>query len=172
MVILCIHDMKLNDNETPIEDVAFGKTSLSYIKLEKFTPELIKKICDLRPKTLFGCGLIKAYYEEYIPRFLDDLKRYYPNIFREFINTYPEYDKEINYVGRKAYISTLNNRSEIKDCHNNTWMIEDNEIVCYKWDTWLPFGGSKTKTRIKITDDMYCEITDNSQVNDNTKFYD
>lgn len=170
--ILCIRDMKLDDNETPIEDVGFRKTSLSYIKLEKFTPELIKKICDLRPKVLLGYEPIKAYYEEYIPRFLGDLKRNCPNIFNKFVTTYPEYRKEINYIGRKAYINTLNNGSEIKDYHNNTWTIEDDEIVCYKWETWLPFKGSPTETRIKITDDMYCKVTDNSQVNDNTKFYD
>ena len=100
------------------------------------------------------------------------MKRHYNDIFKEFINKYPEYDKEINYVGRKAYISTLNNGSELKDCHSNIWIIEGDEIVCYKWKTWLPFEGKPTETRIKITDVMYCKITDNSQVNEHTKFYD
>ena len=172
VIILNIHDMKLNENNIPVEDVGFGKSSLSYISLKDFTPKLIKQICDLRPKAIFGYEPIRAYYEEYIPKFLDDLKRNYQNIWDEFISVYPEYNKEINYVGRKAYISTLSNGSKLKDCHNNTWIIEDDEIVCYKWSTWLPFEGKPTETRIKITDDMYCEITDNKQVNDNTRFYD
>ena len=172
IVILNICYMKLNENNIPVEDVGFGKQQLSYIEVDKFTPELIKEICDLRPKTIFGYDPIRVYYEEYIPRFLDDLKRHYNDIFKEFINKYPEYDKEINYVGRKAYISTLNNGSELKDCHSNIWIIEGDEIVCYKWKTWLPFEGKPTETRIKITDDMYCKITDNSQVNEHTKYYD
>ncbi len=174
IIILNINDMIINENGIPEEHVHFGKTPLSYVEIEKFTPELIKKICDLRPKTMFGYEPIRAYYEEYIPKFLDDLKRHYPNIFKEFVYTYPEYDKEINYVGRKAYISTLNDGSELKDCHSNIWVKENDEIVCYKWKTWLPFGNKKTpcETRIKISDDMYCEITDNSQVHENTKFYD
>ena len=172
IVILNISCMKLDKNNIPVEDVHFGKDVLSYIQLEHFTPKLIKQICDLRPGPLFENEPIRAYYEEYIPKFLDNLKRNYQNIWNEFISVYPEYDKEINYVGRKAYINTLNNKSELKDCHNNTWIIEDDEIVCYKWGTWLPFEGKPTETRIKITDDMYCEITDNSQVNDNTRFYD
>lgn len=172
IVILNIEDMIVDENGQPVEYVHFGSTPLSYLELEKFTPELIKKICDLRPKVMFGYEPIRAYYEEYIPKFLDDLKRYYPNIFREFITAYPEYDKEINYIGREAYINTLNSGSEIKDHHNNIWRIENDEIVCYEWSTWLPFKGSKAETRIKITNDMHCKITDNSQVNENTRFYD
>lgn len=174
IVVLCINDMKLDENNIPIEDVGFGKTNISYISLEEFTPELIKKICDLRPRTIFDNVPIRAYYEEYIPKFLDDLKRHYPNLFKNFVSVYPEYDKEINYVGREAYINTLNDGAELIDCHFNKWIKEDNEIVCYKWKTWLPFGNKKTpcETRIKISDDMYCKVSDNSQVNENTKFYD
>lgn len=172
LVILNIHDMKLNEDNIPVEDVGFGNGKLSYISLEKFTPLLIKKICDLRPQVLFGYGDIKAYYKEYIPKFLDDLKRNYPKIFESFISEYPEYNKEINYVGRYAYIHTLKNGSELKDCHSNIWKIEDDEIVCYKWKTWLPFKGQPTETRIKITDDMLYKVSDNDQVDENTRFED
>ena len=78
----------------------------------------------------------------------------------------------MNFVGRTAFINSLKNGTELKDCHNNIWKIEDNEIVCYKWKTWLPFGKTPTETRIKITDDMKCKIIDNSQVDENTKFED
>lgn len=172
MVILNINHMKLNEDNVPVENVGFFKDCLSYIPLKNFSADLIKQICDLRPRTIFDNVPIKSYYEKDIPKFLDDLKRNYKNIWNDYISTYPEYDKEINYVGRKAYINTLNNGSELKDCHNNTWVIEDDEIVCRKWKTWLPFGHSPTETRIKITNDMYCEITDNCQVNETTKFYD
>lgn len=174
IVILSIHDMKLNENNIPVEDVGFGNGTLSYIPLKDFTPKLIKQICDLRPRTIFYNVPIRAYYDKYIPKFLDDLKRNYKKIWNEFVSTYPEYDKEINYVGREAYISTLNNGSELKDCHSNIWRKEDNEIICYNLRTFimLPFGRTPTEVRIKITDDMYCKVTDNSQVNGNTRFYD
>lgn len=158
---------------TNVSMLGVGKQNLSYIEKEEFTPKLIKEICDLRPRTIFGYEPIKAYYEEYIPRFLDDLKRYYNDIFKEFINSYPEYNKPINYVGRKAYINTLNNGSRLKDCHSNIWIIEEDEIVCYELKTsiMLPFSRTSTKVRMKITDDMICEVTDNEQVNENTRFY-
>lgn len=79
IVILNIEDMII-ENGQPVEYVHFGSTPLSYLELEKFTPELIKKICDLRPKVMFGYEPIRAYYEEYVPRF-----------FRRFEKILPKY---------------------------------------------------------------------------------
>ena len=171
IVILSINCMKLNENNEPVEDVSFGKDCLSYISLKDFTPKLIKKICDLKPRTLFNDGYIKAYYEEYVPRFLDDLKRNYKDIWNNFISTYPEYDKEINYIGRKAYISSLRNGLKIRG-NTSEWEIKDGYIICERWRNLYPFNARYGKVKIEITDELVCEITNNEQVDENTKFCD
>lgn len=146
---------------------------LIYIQEKQFTKDLIKLICEGKPRTLFENEVIKSYQEKDVPRFLYELKTEFKEIYDELIKEYPEYkDKEMNFVGRKAYISTLEKNTELLDCHKNIWKIENDEIVCYKWKTWLPFGKTPTETRIKITDDMTYEITNNNQVNKNTKFKD
>lgn len=170
IVILNIDCMKINENNIPVEDVGFGKTRLSYIQLKELTPDLIKQICELRPKTIFGYEPIRSYYEEYIPKFLDDLKRNYKDIWNKFVKKYPEYDKEINYVGRKAYISSLRNELEIYSA-NNKWKIKNGYIICDDWCDFYPFNARYGEVKIKITDDMVCEISNNEQVDENTKFY-
>lgn len=146
---------------------------LIYIPEKLFTNDLIKMILEGNPKIIFGYQPIKSYKEEILPRFLYELKTNFKSIYDRFTNEFPEYkDFNMNYIGRYAYIYSLKNGSELKDCHNNIWKIENNEIVCYKWKTWLPFKGSPTETRIKITSDMKYQITDNSQVDENTKFAD
>lgn len=170
-VILNIDCMKLNEKNEPIEDVSFGSSDLSYISLKNFTPDLIKQICDLRLRTLFNDGYIRAYYEEYIPKFLDDLKRKYKDIWNDFISVYPEYDTEINYVGRRAYISSLKNGLKIRG-NSSEWEIKDDYIICENWRDLYPFNARYGEVKIKITDDLVCEITANEQVDENTKFYD
>lgn len=154
-------------------DTHFGKSPLIYISKKEFTNDLIKLICDGKPKTIFESSEIKMYQEKIVPRFLYELKTEFKEIYENFIREYPEYEnKKINFVGRRAYINTLKNGAELSDCHKNIWKIENDEIVCYEWSTWLPFGKTPTETRIKITDDMTCEITDNNQVKEDTRFKD
>lgn len=160
------------DNGRYYIDTHFAQSPLIYVPIEKFNNNIIKLICDAKPEALFG-GEIKDYQSKTVPRFLYELKTGFKEIYNSFINEYPEYkEKEINFIGRKAYINTLKDGSELKDCHNNIWIIENDEIVCYKWKTWLPFGGNPTETRIKITDNMTCKITNNNQVANDTKFAD
>ena len=156
-------------------DTHFSTAPLIYVPKEKFNINLIKFICDAKPKTIFENSEIKSYQEKIVPRFLYELKTEFKEMYDDFIKEYPEYEnKKINFVGRKAYINTLKNGSELLDCHKNKWKIENNEIVCYNWRTWLPFGGERegTETRIKITDEMIYKITNDEQVTEKTKFAD
>ena len=114
---------------------------------------------------------IRAYYEEYIPKFLDDLKRNYKDIWDRFISVYPEYDKEINYVGRRAYINSLRDGLKIHGS-SSEWQIKDDYIICENWRDLYPFNARYGEVKIKITDDLVCEITNNEQVDKNTRFYD
>lgn len=153
------------------ENVSFGKDELVYIPLNIFNNNIIKQLCDLRPRTLFGDGTIRTYYEKIIPRFLYELKIEFKDIYDNFINEYPEYDVKPNFIGRKAYIYTLKDNIEIK--HRNGNFIKQNEYLIgnYK-DSFLPFNAQEAEIKIKINDKMTCEITDNNQVDENTEFAD
>lgn len=170
-VILNLELIKINEDMEIEEDVGFGKSGLVYIQLEKFTNNVIKRICDIRPRTIFDNVPIKRYYEEIIPRFLYELKINFNDIYTRFINEYPEYEKEFNFVGRKAYIYSLKDEVEIVD-KKGTFLKKDGYLVGNYKTSFLPFGTTEAEIKIKINDKMICEITDNSQVDENTKFND
>lgn len=171
IVILNLRYIKINEDMQVEENVSFGKDDLVYISLNNFNNNIIKQLCDLRPKTLFGDAVIRRYYEEIIPRFLYELKMDFKNIYDNFINEYPEYDKEFNFVGRKAYINSLRDGLEINS-KTNKWKISNGYIICEKWHDIYPFNARYGEVKIEITDDLICEITNNEQVDENTKFAD
>ena len=170
-IILNLQLIKISDDMAVEEDVGFGKDGLIYIPLQKFTNDIIKKICDIRPRTIFDNVPIKRYYEEIIPRFLYELKTNFNDIYTRFINEYSEYEKEFSFVGRKAYIYSLKDETEIVD-KNSTFLKKDGYLVGNYKSSFLPFGATEAEIKIKINDKMICEITDNSQVDENTKFND
>lgn len=170
-IILNLELIKISDDMVVEEDVGFGKAGLIYIPLQKFTNDIIKKICDIRPRTVFDNVPIKKYYEEIVPRFLYELKINYEDIYNRFINEYPEYDKEPNFVGRKAYIYSLKDNIEIVD-RKGKFIKKDGYLTGNYQSSFLPFDTKEAEIKIKINDKMICEITDNSQVDENTKFND
>lgn len=156
-------------------DTHFSQAPLIYVSKEKFTNNLIKLICDAKPRTIFESAEIKSYQGKIVPRFLYELKTEFKEIYDNFIKQYPEYEnKRINFVGREAYINTLKNGSELVDCHKNIWKIENDYLVCYEDNTrlHLPFKGGPTEIRIKITEKMTYRIANNEQVTEKTKFAD
>jgi hypothetical protein len=178
-VILNINLMQIDDTLKVKEDVGLGRTSLQYIPLEQFTNQLIKDICDLRPRRWLDYTIIESYYEKEIPYFLDDLKRNFRDIYNRFVAEYPQYDKSINYVGREALLSTINKgitleyKSRNYPSLNETWFWNgktlkyvsgyvDKSNICHR--------KSIVNFEIEPTDDATIEITNNNQVNESTKF--
>lgn len=154
--------------EGEIKDPGF-ENPLIYINEKEFNNSFIKMLLDFKPQAIFG-GVIKDYQEKEIPNFLSDLKENFKEIYENFIKENPEYNIKISYVGKEAYISTIKEGSILIDCHKNEWVKEGEDIVCYKWGTWLPFKGTPTETRIRISENMIYKITDDNQVNDKTRF--
>lgn len=153
------------------ENVSFGNDELVYIPLNSFNECVIKQICDIKPRTLFGDGYIKKYYEKIVPRFLYELKINYEDIYNNFIIKYPEYDKEFDFVGRKAYIYSLKNNIEIVD-RKGKFIKKDGYLIGNYQSSFLPFDTREAEIKIKINDKMICEITNNNQCDKNTKFAD
>lgn len=155
-----------------IETNAFSHP-LIYIPEKDFTNKLIHIICDGKPKTVFGNEIIKSYIEEDVPRFLYELKTEFNEIYKSFTNEYTEYkNKEINFVGRTAYIYSLRDGLELKDKAIFVKQGEYLKSITNYSSVFLPFNAKEAELILKINPKMTIKITDNSQVDENTMFAD
>ena len=83
------------------------------------------------------------------------------------------------YPGAKMYEAqkiSKGTESLLKSaCNSGEYFGElkkDGYLVGNYKSSFLPFGATEAGIKIKINDKMICEITDNSQVDENTKFND
>lgn len=136
------------------------------------TGVLYRTLTD-KPRAFFDNTVIKDYQEKIVPDLCLSLRKNFPEIAKEFFYKYPELDKAPNYVGKKAFINTLVNGSVIKDCHRCEWVIKDGKAYCDNYTASLSpefYGAIKRSIVIELSGKETCEITDNSQVDENTKF--
>jgi len=174
--------LKVDENgNVDIGGPSFGFGSdVAYIPKEKFTTELIKRICDYRPQAIMG-GKIKAYQDEQVPLFLGHLKEIIPNLYDEFVKEYPQYDKKIDYVGRKALLHSLEPCliTEEHSRFSDTIWEWDGEHLNYKSgyiprSFIIPHGieGDVEDIKIKPKESSVIKISSNEQVTENTKLID
>lgn len=146
---------------------------LTYIPENLFTNDLIKIICEGKPRTIFDNVIIKDYQEKIVPRFLHELKTEFSDIYNRFINEYPEYEKiEPNFIGRRAYIYSLRDGVELKD---KALFVKEGEYLksIEGWHSaFLPFNADEADMAIKINKKMTVEIINNEMVDENTIFKD
>lgn len=173
--IFVINMRYLNEEEGggyKIENSWFSR-KLIYVPEKEFTDQLIKLICDGEPRTIFESSIIKSYQEKDVPRFLYELKTEFKDTYDRFVNEYPEYkNKEINFVGRKAYIYSLRDGIKLEDKATFVKQGEYLKSITNYNSCFLPFNAKETELIIKINKEMTVEITDNSQVDENTEFED
>lgn len=142
----------------------------SWIELDKFDCNLLYSICSFRPQAMMG-GEITSYKDKEIPNMLLQLKDKLPELHREFIDKYPQFDVEPNYIGKKAYIKTMSKDSVLIDCCGNEFIFDDGELVCEHWkSSFAPFDAEDVLLKIKVTDDITYKINNNSQVTSETIF--
>lgn len=156
----------------------FGNKA-AYIPIDKFTIDLIKRICDYRPQAIFG-GAITSYQEEQVPLFLSHLKEVMPELYNKFLNENPKYNNAIDYVGRKAYLHSLK-PCVVEDVSkrypnlDNSWYW-DGEHLEYKNGHISKVGIVSDyeiqNFKIKPSKNATVKITDNNQVTENTRFVD
>lgn len=150
---------------------------LIYINEKDFKNELISLICDGQPRTIMDNAVIKDYQEKTVPRFLYELKTEFTDIYNRFVKQYPEYkEKQLNFVGRKAYIYSLRDGIELESNYSDkTKFVKEGEylksINNYN-GSFLPFNAKEADIRLKIDKKMSVEITNNSMVDENTVFND
>lgn len=149
----------------------FSTGTYSYIPLEELTSDLLNKILSYIPRAIFDYSEIKDYQAKIVPNILFELSKLLPEVYSKLITDYPKY-KEIspNFIGKKALIKSLADGIILKDS-KGTFVKDGDYLISECWESgFLPFKSRQAEVKIKITDDMYYEITDNSQVDDNTEF--
>nr|DAG67062.1 MAG TPA: hypothetical protein [Caudoviricetes sp.] len=146
-------------------------TNKLYISADKLTPENIKRICDFIPRSMMGSA-IRDYQDKTVPMFLRQLRSLFPERYAAFQEAYPDYKiKAPDWKGRLAKLSTCNRHAEYKDCHKNTFRFDGDYIVCDCYNSsFAPFRAKRAEIRVKLSDEMEVEITDNGQVTDETVF--
>lgn len=156
--------------EYRVRETGFGIGTYSYIPLSELTTEVLYRILKYKPMTMFDYKEIKDYQNKIVPNILFELSKLLPDIYAKLIDEYPEFkDVTPNFMGKKALISSLADGIALKD--RGTFIKQGDYLVSDCWNSaFLPFGSNSAEVKIKITDSMKCEITDNSQVDENTVF--
>lgn len=93
-------------------------------------------------------------------------------MYVSFQYEYPDYKPhELNWIGRHAKLSTCSRDVNYKDTNGNEFYFDGEYLVCCHYRScFSPFGTKDAEIRIKVTDDMEVEITDNEQVLEGTVF--
>ena len=147
----------------------------SWIPKDKFTTEMLFKICNDEPQAMMG-GTIRSHKKEEVPKLLIHVKEAMPEFYEKFIKEYPVFDKEIDYTGRKVLLRTVKPNS-IVTVRDDKWLWTGERLI---WESGGKFLGSFSdfkkhnviKCELKPNDDMAIKITDNSQVTEETVILD
>ena len=157
-----------------VEDPHFSGVE-TFIPIAEITTELLHAILRWRPHSFFA-GEIVAYQKEVVPDLIHGLRKYTPELYGRLIEEHPEYDIAPNYVGKKAIIASLKPGSSFKDHNGNTWIYDGeyvesaSEIGLSFGSPWWADGGGRGIAKIRVNDKMKFTVTDNSQVDENTRF--
>ena len=157
------------DKELEIENEHF-------ISKEKFNLELISRLLNFHPQALFG-GEITEYQKKSIPEFILQLKRYFPDLYKEVIEEYPQFQdlsSNINYIKKQAKVKTLLPSNVCLTCSMRNILKWDGEKITGKAKELIAFTDLSSDTELCIypTDKDYVYILDNDCVTDDTVFKD
>lgn len=146
---------------------------VSWILKSEVTPELLSRILRARPRDMFG-DIITDYQEKNVPDVLIGLKRTCPQIYNDLIREYPEYDREPNYIGKKAFVNSLRPGTHLI-ARNTEWFFDGECLIAHDFNIgagspWWMQGDNIADVKIKVNERMVVEITDNSMVDENTRF--
>lgn len=131
------------------------------------THKLLDRICNAQPRALFG-GVITDYQKTEVPKFLADLRMFYPELFELLSEDQKARAQSLSSVGRQADITT---------CLPGSYVFSDKR---WEWDgtkltgrsmLWQPVKGAITITIVPERGQSV-KITDDAQVGPETMFLD
>lgn len=168
---------ELDDGSLGIGHPSFG-SDRAFVDYDKFTVELIHRICTFRPQAMMG-GEITSHQKETVPLFLAHLKEVLPERYKEFTDKYDEFT-EVDYVGRKALLKTIKPSDVFYEAArhprlNSEWHW-DGELLTYKKGYVSSFSITEDyeieEIKLKPNDKSVVEIWSNNQVSESTIFVD
>ncbi|MGG4124809.1 hypothetical protein ABEV79_15000 [Bacillus licheniformis] len=169
---------EMDSGELKIKDPYFSN-DVWFIDYNKFTVELIYKLCTFRPQAMLG-GEITKYQKEIVPLFLAHLEEVLPERYEEFTNKYTEFSDRIDHTGRTAILKTINPsyvyyKSKNYPSLNEKWYW-DGEFLTYQSGYVKGFSVTNNyeieEIKIRPSDTSKVKITSNDQVTDDTVFVD
>lgn len=145
-----------------------------FLPIKDVSNELLYAIFEYSPTGLMG-GSIDAWKAKRVPEILQGLKKCVPEIYAKFVLEYPEYNYAPNYIGKKAFVDSLA-PGTIFTVKGKKWLYDGEfvssatEIDIGSSSPWWLQGGTETLVKIRVNPRMTIEVTDNSIVDDNTRF--
>lgn len=138
-----------------------------WIPESDMTTDTLNRICSATPYSEFG-GAIPSYQTTEVPKFLADLKSFYPEIFALLPESQKARISTASYIGRKADLTTCAPGEYV--IGNDKWRW-DGEFLHGNKMLFAPAQGEVSIT-IKPVPGSPVTITGEWQVTDSTKFLD
>lgn len=143
-----------------------------WIPVKSFTPELVTKLSKWMPRAILTNSKLVEFHRRVFPSMLVHIKEDFPHIWDAL-------DDEVkarlpkSAVGRKAYINTLSNGARVKIGIYH--YIFDGEYWLFDHSTGkgagiAPRGCESFEMKVRMRDDFTVEVTNDDQVDENTKF--
>lgn len=163
-------DLRMDSGYLRVES-AIGWNREITVEKDVLTPENLHHILSYKPRDFFGTP-VKAYRDREVPGFLHQLRKLFPEQYTALLAEHPEYgEMQPDCIGRYAKLATCNPECAYKDVVGNQFKMESGWLVCDAYrSAFAPFAADTTPLKIKITENMRVEITDNGQVTDETVF--
>lgn len=165
--------MNKNENVPFLQHGHFLSNGKSFIKLKKFTSEVIHNILTFRPRAMMG-GEITHYQQKYVPLFVKHLFETFPKLYDETQKSYPEIKnilKTHSNIGRKALLYTLNpNKGIFIDIHKGEWTWDGEYLTSLNSKGGFMLISNFSEIKIKPEKNAIVKITSENQINKNTKF--
>jgi hypothetical protein len=169
------HMFHNNKKVEVLEESGFFRAGVPFIHKDNFDGETIISLVNHRPHAMMG-GEIASYQREEVPLFVVHLYENYPDLFNEAnkIQDLSKYIKEVDYVGRYAYVKTLKVGCTVIK-HNGEPFLWDGEYLIAQSDK-ISFpiidDFDELILKFKPSDSSAVKITNNNQVDSTTKFKD
>jgi ribosomal protein S17E len=156
----------------PSKETVFTKGNC-FLPKQNFTIDNIINICEFRPYAMMG-GEITSYQKEEVPKFIKHLSEIMSNIYNELCSKYDRAKIVVDtysHIGRKAILNTINpNVGKLIDIHKGEWIWDGEYLTSFNSKASFLLVNKFSEMRIKPEEGCEIIITDNNQVNENTKF--
>lgn len=144
-----------------------------FIPLNEVTNTLLFAIFSNKPRAVMG-GIIEEYQEKVVPDIIQTLKRIAPEIHKNFIDEYPQFDKEPNFLGKKVFVNSLKPNTKFS-AKEKEWVFDGEFVSTTNFNIglkspWWCEDDKRADVKIKVNEKMTIAVNDNSIVDENTRF--